>query len=441
MRQRLTIACLTFAVGILLAFPSTLHAQTPWICQSANVQPVSPVQKDISIIGTQFENNKGSGNAEWHARGFVIRAFISTSEWSQANDPSSYNAQFTYGPAELAVIKSWGASMLRVMVSEKVLSNDQTWYTATERTNYMSCLKNVIQLARNSGFVVDINMQAETKAGDSTGSNARKGLATQQTKDAWEAINPWFKTDKGVIYELYNEPGPGNSSANWNKYLHNGDSANGILPLSNIISDLRSLGSKNVFLVDGLSLAKSLDGVLASDVVNSSGYPLDDPIENGTTITTPQIGYAVHPYPDGRVLQDTDFDTEFGNAHAQVPVVITEWAGWGTATGTSGLGLDGQPSPQLARLVNYVNTNQIGLSASTFDIPGTMVLSTVNQGSTDPNAWKPTYMNCYAAGQSTTPNPTPNVGTLLRNFFLDDYDATKTYVMSPDAYATGITCP
>jgi len=428
--------CLAFF--IITSVANLVCAQSPYIC--THTPSTSPIQMDVTIDHNQFKLDKGPGAANWHARGFVIRAFVTTTEYAQAHETTTYNAQMAYGPDELDLINTWGTSMLRFLVSEKVLSNDQTWYTQAQRANYMTCLKNALQLARNKGYVVDIAMQAEDAAGDSTGSNKRAGQPTIQTQHAWEAINGWFKNDKGVIYELYNEPSPGINDSNWNIYLHDGDSANGILSISSLKNDLRGLGSTNVLIVDGLNLASSLNGILDSGVVNAGGYPLYDPLINGTTITTAQIGYAVHTYPDGNTLTTADFDQRFGNEQSQIPVIVTEWAGWGTPVGDTGLGLAGTSVSQLIDFINYVNTKKIGLGASAFDIPNVMVLAITPQGGTPPaNAWMPTYFNCYVTGETQVVTPTPNVGTLIKNFFGHDYDST-TYVRA-NANATGISCP
>lgn len=440
-------------LALFLVLPSVLSAQTPWIC-SASV-PVAPKQMDISLSGTVFKITFGPdfgpppGTYTWYARGFVVRGFTTTTEYAAANDTSTYNAQFEYGQTLLNKINGWGTNMLRFLVSEKVLSNDQNkdlvstgWYTTAQRSNYMTCLRNAIQFARNNGFVADIAMQAECPAGDCSGPNARNPMASQQTKDAWSAINGWFKNDKGVIYELYNEPGGDTTIANWNKYLHDGDSTT--VSMSNLVNQVRNGGSKNVLIVDGLTLAKSLQNILNSQVVNAGGYPLHDPIED-SVITTPQIAYGVHFYPDGEVTTNSQFDTLFGNQHAQLPIVFTEFAAWGSPVpppgGDPGLGLAGQPIAQVIRFVNYLNQNRIGLNASAFDVPGVMYQTIPANGVTPTGTdFVPTDYDDYHAGMTAAVHPTPNVGLLLKKFYTDNYNIGITYTAA-DACTTGLsTC-
>jgi len=151
----------------------------------------------------------------------------------------------------------------------------------------------------------------------------------------------------------------------------------------------------------------------------------------------------VHVYPDGNVMTTNDFDTNFGNQSAQLPVVITEFAAWGTPVPPvgqdPGLGLAGQPISQLITFINYLNTHKIGLSASAFDVPGIMVLAVAAQGEIPPpNAWDKTYFNCYTAGSSVRVHPDPNVGTLVYNFFSHNYD--NTIYTTQDSYASGVSC-
>lgn len=104
-------------------------------------------------------------------------------------------------------------------------------------------------------------------------------------------LNSVFGTDRGVTFELFNEPAPDRSASNWQIWASGGTLPNQTEPsvgMQTILTDLRNAGSLNVIFVDGLKSARTLLGV----------PPLTDPLK--------RLAYAVHPYQFG--IRDAEPD-------------------------------------------------------------------------------------------------------------------------------------
>src|SRR5579863_538874 len=105
-------------------------------------------------------------------------------------------------------------------------------------------------------------------------------MSNEKTQLAWRSLAPLFATDRGVMFELFNEPQPDGPDAvqphDWNAWK---------AAMQPIVDDLRGRGAKNVLLVDGLYWAQVLNGA----------PQLEDPLA--------QIVYAVHPYYSAKHLR------------------------------------------------------------------------------------------------------------------------------------------
>lgn len=215
----------------------------------------------------------------WLPRSVVIRGFVATPAYLKANLPGTYTGLVNYGAAELTAATSFGADTLRFLVSQPSLDPQSPLYDAA----YAASVTAAIRQARAAGFVVMISMQDETNSGE-TGFNP---FATAETARDWDALTATFGADRGVLFELYNEPRPAKSAANWALWAYGGTNTDtsasdpvavGMQPL---IARLRAEGSQNVMIVDGLGIGRTLDGAPT----------IADPLG--------RVVYAVHPYQRG----------------------------------------------------------------------------------------------------------------------------------------------
>ncbi len=324
----------------------------------------------------------------WLPRSVVIRGFVATSSYLQINAPGTYKGTVNFGPAELAAASAFGADTLRFQVSQPSLDPQSPLYDAA----YAASVPTAIQQARSAGFIVMISMQDETNSGE-TGFNP---FASAETVRDWDLLNAVFGADRGVLYELYNEPRPAKSDANWALWANGGTNAPGAsdpvaVGMQPLLAHLRAAGSQNVMVLDGLGIGRTLDGVPT----------ISDPLS--------RVVYAVHPYQRGSD-DESNWDVDFGVPSSKLPVWADEWsAGFG-----SDIGLGNLTSDQVAvDLLNYLRAHSIPLGGGAFDVPGVMTQTVPG--------WTPTNYD-----GSTPANPMGNSGQLVHTLFTTNYGRPLT---------------
>ena len=317
--------------------------------------PPAVLQQVVGVVGTHLTLN----GSPWLPRGVAMQALVQPAAAMLAsadkNLGSAYNA---YNVTELNEVTAFGADTIRFQISQPALDPTSTLYDAS----YLPEVTAAVRLARQSNFVVLLMMQDEAI----TGETISHPLATAETQSDWDLLNASFANDQGVLYELYNEPHPAATTANWSLWL-NGDpsgtskAAPGAVGMQTMITHLRSTGSLNVFVLDGLGGAKTLNGVPA----------VTDPLN--------ALVYAVHPYFDGST-DESQWDTNFGTASLTLPVWADEWS---AETGQM-IGLYNPPTAVPTNFqisvdfLNYLRTHSIALCGGAFDIPGFIVQSVPN---------------------------------------------------------------
>jgi hypothetical protein len=162
-----------------------------------------------------------------------------------------------YGPAELSAIQSYHADTIRFQISQPALDPNSSLYDPQYLTDVVSAIKT----ARTNGFVVMVMMQDEVITGD-TGQDP---LPTMETQNDWDLFTNAFGPDRGVIFELYNEPALTASAANWQLWLNGGSfMRQSYLGMQTLVNHIRSNGAQNVLVADGL-------GVEVADPSDPSG--------------------------------------------------------------------------------------------------------------------------------------------------------------------------
>ena len=357
----------------------------------ASGEPSGPAQA-TQVVGVSGSTMTLNGTP-WLSRGVTLRGFVAPAAFLQANqvsDAGGYNAQLNYGLPELRAARAFGADTLRFQVSQPSLDPESPLYDQA----YVAQVVAAMKFARQQGFVVMIMMQDEPFSGETT----YHPLAIKETVRDWDYLNTQFGKDPGVLFELYNEPGLVRPTArNWALWANgdtNGSSrvAPGAVGMQTMINRLRREGCVNVFILDGLHGARTL--------------------ENLPEVTDPmgQIVYAVHPYAYGSP-DESLWDVQFGNISSFAPVYADEWS----AEARTKLGLGALPNYQVAvDLLNYLRRHNISLGASAFDIPGQMVQNVPG--------WTPTNYDNFKPG-----NYHLDAGLLVEKLFQTDYKQRINY--------------
>ncbi|HEX7934527.1 MAG TPA: cellulase family glycosylhydrolase [Paraburkholderia sp.] len=341
-------------------------------------------QQVVSVSGLSMTLN----DSPWLSKGVAIQAFVRPLAVLQTdpNEAARLNARQNYGSQELAAIQSFHADTIRFQVGQPTLDPASPLYDP----NYFGEVVNAIKQARQAGFVVMVMMQDEAISGEPQ----PHPLPIAETATDWDLFAAQFGNDRGVVFELYNEPNLPETPANWQLWLNGGTVSGQSTPsigMQALINRLRASGAQNVFVLDGLDLGKTLNGLPA----------VTDPLN--------RLVYAVHPYQQG-TSDESQWDQQFGTPSTQVPVWVDEWS---APTGLK-LGLGSMTSYQVAvDLLNYVRAHSIPLCTGAFDVPRFVVQNIPG--------W--TLTNYDNMTQNTQ---TDGSGTLVYNDFAANYSRALT---------------
>ena len=379
-------------IGPIAAFRALTSAAAIIVITSSCGAAVSSTPISVDPAPHQIVSVSGNSmtldGTPWLSYGVTLRGFVAPTAFLRSHFPAAYAGQRNYGVPELNAARAFGANTLRFQVSQPSLDPRSPRYDQT----YVDELVAAMKQARQNGFVVMIMMQDEPFSGEPH----PHPLATEETVRDWDYLNTQFGNDRGVLFELYNEPQIRANATNWELWAngdetHSSTVAPGAVGMQTMIDRLRNEGCENVLILDGLGFAQTLAGL---PVVN-------DPLR--------LIVYAVHPYPRGSA-DESQWDVRFGNLSSHVPVYADEWS----APAGVPLGLGQLPDYKVAvDLLNYVRTHGISLGGAAFDAPDEMVQ--------DVPGWTPTNYNDF------TPNNIHlDAGLLVHKLFLTKYSQPLT---------------
>jgi endoglucanase len=322
----------------------------------------------VSIV-----NNKLMRDGKpWTPHGFFQVAF-QASPYEQNVPAFETNAQMGYTPQEYTDMANAGADSVRVMLGQTVGDPQNSTYYSQALVNQFV---GAVQAARNAGLTVIVAVQDEPITQDQNPTD----LPNAATQRVWSQLVPAFKNDKGVLLELFNEPGTGPSQnpkpTDWQDWA---------AAMNSTITSVRNEGANNVVVADGLAHAGLLTGAPA------------------LTDTKNQVAYAAHPYTfSADEEKGTGFlDNSFGTFAADNPVIITEW-GQGYYCGPT--------NPTfLITFLNYIQSKGIGLEMSFWDWGGPTAFGGTRYGYP-----LKTQVSMYNSNGSPLPCETDNSPTALR---------------------------
>jgi hypothetical protein len=245
-----------------------------------------------------------------------------------------------------------------------------------------------------------IMMQDETITGDAS----EALLPTNKTQSDWDLFTPVFGSDRGVVFELYNEPGLDASASSWQLWLNGGQAQvqgrpQSFIGMQTLINHIRGNGAQNVFVLDGL-------GVSMSPAPGETVREAAETLQGLPAVTDPlnRLVYAVHPYQHG-LADESQWDNDFGTPSMSMPVWADEWS----APTQLPLGLGSLESYQVAvDLLNYLRLHSIPLCTGAFDVPRFVVR--------DIPGWTPTNYQGYS-----NESKTEGSGTLVYHDFAAHY--------------------
>jgi hypothetical protein len=280
----------------------------------------------VSVEGNRFLRD----GRPWVAEGVTLVGRVSPDR--EADEVPAYAAaRARFGPGLLGEIRRYGADTVRYQVSQGGLDPRSPIHDPAYRDEVLEA----VALARGAGFTVILSMQAHGPSGMHDAS----GRPSQGTRRAWRAILGEIGHDRGVMLELYNEPGPRDRNAkSWAIWQADAQG---------LIDFVRGRGASNVLLVDGMRAGHYLGG----------SPRLHDPAG--------QLGYAVHPYLVRINRTRAQWDKNFGDFARDHPVMATEF----NARSANGYCRESFPE-EVDQLLDYLRARHIGLVVWAFDLPG-----------------------------------------------------------------------
>jgi endoglucanase len=232
-------------------------------------------------------------------------------QWSPGGDD-----RFVKIGDDIALIKSWGANVLRFPITQVFWLSGNKQYDPT----YKARVIDVVTKARALGLAVILDNHASDRgnANYSLTPDGQQMPDMNNTLPFWKDVAATFKNDGGVIFELYNEP----HEITWDVWLNGGDIASGptypggpfgegykAVGMQQLYDAVRGVGAKNLVLVSGMHWGYYLNGVAQNRV---KGF---------------NIVYGAHPY-DWPDKQPDVWENDFGVLAATDPVIISEFGAY-----------------------------------------------------------------------------------------------------------------
>jgi endoglucanase len=294
---------------------------------SADAQPLQ--SGEAAVVGTHLTRD----GHPWIPHGFHQIAFaVAPGEFPFSHLKFFQIAANNYTPDEYLRMKEEGADSVRIQVAQNGIDPQGQFFSPDFRERVIGA----IRASRKAGLTVIVCIQNEKQTGEK---QKRKELPGDATRRVWRELAPVFGRDRGVLFELFNEPRIGKQTDSppppekWVEWKAAFDRTIGLV---------RSLGAGNVIVADGLEFGEEL-----------SGAPqLDDPLH--------QVAYAAHPY----ALKVSDqkpgvWDTKFGFFSAKAPVIISEWS--------VAYYCDDETPQCTVAFLQYLQKHGIGLEAAAWD--------------------------------------------------------------------------
>ena len=234
------------------------------------------------------ENRLLRDGVPWVPHAVQMVAFVAPPRFQTGAFLAAYRH---YNISEFAAIKAWGADSVRMQLSQPGADPDDPKYDQDFVNKFIAGVK----AARAAGLVVIVSIQDEEQSGEESPAD----LPNAATRHVWATLAPQLNGDDGIVYEMFNEPRPKPSAANWASWADAMDA---------VVATIRDTGATNTLLADGLNFAETLDGVI----------PLDDPLH--------RMAYSSHPYFHNRFDQsEKAWNRKFGAVAARLPVIVGEW--------------------------------------------------------------------------------------------------------------------
>ncbi len=285
--------------------------------------------------------------------------------------------------ASVAAIAAWGANAVRVPLNEDCWLGINGINPANSGANYQAAITGFVTRLRAHGLYVILSSQV-------AGPGATVSTTILPMPDAdhapsfWSSVASTFASDKGVIFDLYNEP----HDVSWSCWANGCLVTGGVNWVANyqaagmnsLTAAIRNAGATNVIMIGGLGWS-----------IDTSGWLANQPADS-------QLMVSVHNYDYTGWNTPTVWNSVYAPIALQVPITIGE------------TGFDGY----VEQIMPWADAHGIGYLAWTWDTWGNNEALISNYNGTPTTPYGLGFKN-FLAGVPTpspTPTPTPTVPTV-----------------------------
>ena len=280
--------------------------------------------------------------------------------------------------ASVAAIAAWGNNMVRVPLNEDCWLGINGLNPAYSGLNYRNAITAYVTLLRQAGMYVQLSLQT-AGPGSSIATTILPMPDADHAADFWRSVATTFGGDRGVVFDLYNEP----HDIDWPCWAngcqvtsgYNVTAAYQAVGFKALTAAVRATGAPNVIVVPGIGWSYDISGWLANKPADS------------------QLIAGVHNYGGNNYNTAAAWNAQYAPVNATVPVELGE------------IGFDGY----IQQIMPWADSLGIGYMAWTWDTWG-CCQSLISSYSGAPTTYGTNYKN-HLATLPPTPAPAPSPTT------------------------------
>lgn len=207
--------------------------------------------------------------------------------------------------ASIAAMATWAPAIVRVPLNEDCWLGINGVDPAYGGAAYRTAIAGFVQRLEDHGLLVDLELHLSAP-GDELALGQQVMADADHSPAFWRSVANQFKSDPGVLFELFNEP----HDITWRCWLRGCRTSDGwrTAGMQQLLDSVRRTGARNVVLVGGLGWSSDLSGWLA--------HKPRDPLD--------QLAAAFHTYDFSGCNTQACWDATVASVGKRVPVVATE---------------------------------------------------------------------------------------------------------------------
>lgn len=232
--------------------------------------------------------------------------------------------------ADFQAMRQWGANVVRIPTSSEFWAN-----AGGACPGYHDTVRRVVETARAAHLFVILDLQWSAPF-DQPADRTRGGVQcpmpdTGKDLAMWKDIAALYRTDTGVLFDLYGEP----YDITWSTWLNGGTITEGCyiiggpslakeygtyqaIGMRELVRQIRAIAPDNLIVASGINWGYDLSGI-------SYGFALPDK----------NIVYDTHPFDYGN-KRPGDWYRAFGHTAARYPVIAGEFGSYNCGTSYTG---------------------------------------------------------------------------------------------------------